>query len=265
MYVLFIYWLGNSCWRRNRFPCYDLVALKRAVLRSRSVDRPDDAFLCFSGASLLGCRRRCLFRLGRSGLLCCCRGRFGLLRLVGGGGLGLDDLLRRFVCLGLLDGLVCLGRRFSLLAGDCGCRFLGLLRRRLFGCCSARLLDCSGRFLGGCRRCRLARLLLRLCSRRCFRLLVLFLGLFDGCGTETEAAGRAGALGLLEGVAFDSVAQRHLQVLIDDVFVVADLEVLQDILEDGLSRRTTPFLQRRQRHADHLTVFRMICRRLLLG
>src|SRR6266536_1153089 len=47
-------------------------------------------------------------------------------------------------------------------------------------------------------------------------------------------------------------------MLIDDVLVASDIEVLDDILENSLSRRTTALLHRRQSLTDHLAVLWMI-------
>ena len=53
---------------------------------------------------------------------------------------------------------------------------------------------------------------------------------------RTEAAGRFRAFGLLEVLVLDSGTKSHFEVLVDDMLVVADLEVLDDVLEDRLAR-----------------------------
>src|SRR5664279_48332 len=193
---------------------------------------------CLGLLRLLGCRR--FLRLGCS------------LWFLGGSGLGfrrscLELELLRLVGLGFLGGgrlcyLRLLGTGcFRLLCSGC----LGdLFDRRLGlggGLCLGwlRLLGSRGFF-----RCR--QLLLRSC---------LLLGLFLA---DAEAAGRSSSLGLLQRIVFHSAAQRNLQVLVDDCLVGADLVVLDDVLEDRLSRRTSSFLQLRQRLLHHFTVFRVV-------
>src|SRR5664279_5496422 len=172
-------------------------------------------------------------------------------------------------CLGLLRLLGC--RRFLRLG--CSLWFLGgsgLGFRR--SCLELELLRLVGLgFLGGGWLCYL-RLLglggglclgwLRLLGSRCFfrcrQLLLrccLLLGLLLA---DAEAAGRSSSLGLLQRIVFHSAAQRNLQVLVDDCLVGADLVVLDDVLEDRLSRRTSSFLQLRQRLLHHFTVFRVV-------
>ena len=53
---------------------------------------------------------------------------------------------------------------------------------------------------------------------------------------QTEASRRSLSLALLQGVVLHSGAQGHLQVLVDDLLVLADVVVLHDVLEDGLAR-----------------------------
>ena len=130
--------------------------------------------------------------------------RFGRLRLLGRLGLGGLRLGGR---LGFLSGL----------------RFLRLSRGR------------RGHLL------RLRRLLGRLGSLR------LLGGLrFGGGGgflAEFEAARRAAALaGVLERSVLDAGAQSHLEMLVDGVFVEAELVVRHDVLEHRLARRTTALL-----------------------
>src|SRR5664279_3283771 len=158
-------------------------------------------------------------------------------------------------CLGLLRLLGC--RRFLRLG--CSLWFLGgsgLGFRR--SCLELELLRLVGLgFLGGGRLCWL-RLLGSRGFFRCRQLLLrscLLLGLFLA---DAEAAGRSSSLGLLQRIVFHSAAQRNLQVLVDDCLVGADLVVLDDVLEDRLSRRTSSFLQLRQRLLHHFTVFRVV-------
>ena len=63
---------------------------------------------------------------------------------------------------------------------------------------------------------------------------------------------------MLEALVLDSDTKSHLEVLIDDMFVVADIEVLHDVLEDHLARRATAFLEAFQGFLDLLAVFGMI-------
>src|ERR1700731_1677792 len=197
----------------------------------------------------LGCRRR-LLRLGRGRSLLG-RGGLGLLGgrrgLLGGGGLGDLALLGGGGLLRLVR--LCLGRRRRLGGGGGllgGRRLLGRLLRRL-----------------GARSLRLGRLL-RL-GRGSFGGL---LRLGGGLGllrllADAEAPGSARPLGLLQAVVLDAGAQRDLEVRVDDVLVAADLEVLHDVLEDGLARRAAALLQRRQRLVHHLAILGVIGR--LLG
>src|SRR5664279_3760644 len=158
-------------------------------------------------------------------------------------------------CLGLLRLLGC--RRFLRLG--CSLWFLGgsgLGFRR--SCLELELLRLVGLgFLGGGRLCYL-RLLGTRCFFRCRQLLLrscLLLGLLLA---DAEAAGRSSSLRLLQRIVFHSAAQCNLQVLVDDCLVGADLVVLDDVLEDRLSRRTSSFLQLRQRLLHHFTVFRVV-------
>jgi len=184
-----------------------------------------------------------------------------LLRCLGAG--GLVDFRRRdrFLWLAdLLDALrpLFLGTRgggYLLLGGGGGSSLLrraaGRLRGRLFshllhlgGCCCCRLLDCCCRLLGGS-------LLLGL--RHLLRRLLLLLGLL----AQAEAAGGStGALRLLQAGVLDAGAKGNLQVPVDDALLLAHhaLEVLHDVLEDGLPGRAASLLHTRQRLLDHLAV-----------
>src|SRR2546425_957279 len=79
---------------------------------------------------------------------------------------------------------------------------------------------------------------------------------------ETEATRRARTFRLLQRRILHASTQSYLQMRIDYVLVVADAEVLHDILQNSLSRRTASFLQTAQRLMHHLAVLRMINRML---
>src|ERR1700690_744266 len=239
----------NSDHLQKTFPCNAIVvALKRAVWLRAGRDAPMLARLrLLHGCRLLGLGgRRRLLRLGRRRSLLG-RGGLGLLGgrrgLLGGGWLGDLDLLGRSGLLRLVR--LRLGSRRRLGSGLFGSRRLLRSRRFLWR-------------LGASSRLRLGRLLGL--GRRSLGGL---LGLGGGLGllrllADAEASGSTGSLGLLQAVVLDAGAQRDLEVRVDDVLVAADLEVLHDVLEDGLARRAAALLERRQRLVHHLAVLGMI-------
>merc|ERR1712170_255336 len=153
-------------------------------------------------------------------------------------------------CLLWLGGLLGLGCLF-LLAGCLGLLGrLGLLRCLLLLRCLGFLGSGLGLlgFLGSCLG------LLGLLGLDCLLL-----------SAELEAAGSSSSLGLFQGTILHTSTESHLQMLVDDALIFANIEVLGDVLEDGLAGGTSPLLQGSKGLGDHLRVFGMICGLLGLG
>jgi len=174
------------------------------------------------------------------------RGGFLGSRLLGGG-----FFRCWFLCLGLSGGLLrCLRLLgFSSLSLLGGLRFLGLVSLSLLGFGGGLLLGCLG--------------LLRLGGLGLLRLLG-FDNLLGGF-SELEASRGSGSLGVLQAGVLNSGAESHLQMGVNFALIASNLEVLADVLQDGLSGGTSTLLKGGDRLLDHLAVLRMSRSDLRLG